>query len=95
MKDASFLKMLWLEVRCQNRIRMGNVRQILYLGWGPTTAWFMYSIMAPFGIVPLYLLLKYVSCDLKSLCSLQFDMRSVRYLLYNGMNSYKSGKWRR
>jgi len=44
---------------------MGTVMKILYLGWGPTTVWFTYGIMVPFGIGPLYLLLKCVSCVLK------------------------------
>jgi len=53
------------------------------------------GIKVIFSALNLYLFLKCISSDLRSLCSLWFDMRSVCYLLCNNTHSDRSGKWHR
>ena len=48
-----------------------------------------------FSIVNLYLFLKCINSDLKSLSSQWFDMRSICYLWCSNMHSYRSDKWHR
>jgi hypothetical protein len=60
-----------------------------------TNASFICGIKVIFGTMNLYLFLKCIPSDLKSLSSLWFDMRSICYLLCNNMHSYSSGKWHR
>ena len=60
-----------------------------------TNAFCIYGIKVIFSIMNLYLFLKCVPSDLKSLSSLWFDMCSICYLLCNNMHSYRSGKWHR
>jgi len=50
------------------------------------------GIKVIFSIMNLYLFLKCVTFDFRSLSSLRFDMRSICYLLRNNMYSYRSGK---
>jgi len=56
---------------------------------------FIWGIKVIFSIMNLYLFLKCMPSDLKSLSSLWFDMRSICYLVCNNMHSYRSGKWHR
>jgi len=79
-KNASFLKTLWLEMRHQNRTRMNIILLILYLGWNLTNASFIFGIMVLFSIMKLYLFLKCIRSDLRSLSSLQFDVCIICYL---------------
>ena len=60
-----------------------------------TNASFICGIKVIFSIMNLYLFLKYMPSDFKSLSSLWCDMRSICYLLCNNMHSYRSGKWHR
>ena len=54
-----------------------------------TNASFICGIMVIFRFMNLYLFLKYIIFDLKSLSSLWFDMRSICYLLCNNMQLRK------
>jgi hypothetical protein len=45
--------------------------------------------MVLFSIIDLYLFVKCVPSDLKSLSPLWFDMRSICYILCNNMHSYR------
>jgi len=56
---------------------------------------FICDIKEIFSIMNLYLFLKCIPSDLKSLSTLWFDMRSICCLLCNNMHSYRSGKWHR
>jgi hypothetical protein len=56
-----------------------------------TNASFICGIKVIFSIMNLYLLLKCIPFDLKSLSSLRFDMCSTRYLMCSNMHSYRSG----
>ena len=60
-----------------------------------TNAFFICDIKVIFSITNLYLFLKYIPSDLKSLSSLWFDMHSICYLLCNNLHSYRSDKWHR
>jgi hypothetical protein len=61
----------------------------------PTNASFICGIKVNFSIMNLYLYLKCIPADLKSLSSLWSDMRSICYLLCNNTHSYISGNWKR
>jgi len=65
---------------------------ILYGGRDPTDASFIYGIMVHFGVMNLYSFLKCSPSDLKSLGSLQFDMRICCYNLCNDMRRYRSAR---
>jgi len=56
---------------------------------------FICGIKVIFSITNLYLFLKWIPSDLKSLSSLWCDMRNICYLLCDNTHSYRSGKWRR
>jgi len=60
-----------------------------------TNVSFICGIKIIFSIMNLYLLLKSITSDLKSLSSLWFDMRMLSYLLHSNMHSYICGKWHR
>ena len=60
-----------------------------------TNASFICGIKVIFSTMNLYLFLKCIPSDLKSLSSLSFDMCSICYLLCDNMHSYRSGKWHR
>ena len=57
----------------------------------PTNASCICGIKVIFSIMNLYLFLKCMPSDLKSLSSLWFDMRSICYLLCKSAHSYRSG----
>ena len=61
----------------------------------PTNASFICGIKVILSIMKLYLFLKCIPSDLKSLSSLWFDMSRIRHLLCNNLHSYRSGKWHR
>ena len=69
---------------------MNILMQILYLSWDLIYDSFICGIMVLFCIMKLYLCLKCITSDLKSLSSVQFDMRSICYLLCNNIHSGKS-----
>jgi hypothetical protein len=60
-----------------------------------TNVSFICCIKQNFSVMNLYLRLKCIPSDLKSLSSLWFDMRIICYLLCNNMHRYRSGKWHR
>ena len=57
-----------------------------------TNASFIFGIKVIFSIMNLYLFLKCIPSNLKSLSSLWFDMRSISYLLCSNVHNYRSGK---
>jgi len=60
-----------------------------------TNASLICGIKVIFSVMNLYLFLKCIPSDLKSLSSLWFDVRSICYLLCNNMHSHRSGKLHR
>jgi len=92
---ASFLKKIVSikKISEQNSNGYCNVDFVFTLN--ETIDSFICDIKVIFSTTNLYLFLKCITSELKSLSSLWFDICSACYLLCNNMHSYRSGKWHR
>ena len=80
-------------MRHQNRTPNGYCNVDFVFTLNQTNVANICGIKVIFSAMNLYLFLKLIPSDRKSLSSLWFDMRSICYLLCSNMHSYRSGKW--